>query len=127
MRCGVPAVPRIWLNMDDLLLHTLALQQWLAAENDREAKKRLQLAAAVLIIGSNEDHAWVVESRCARRQYLGRNALLPNPRLRTPWTRLYSNHNDRAFITTMGVINALGWTREESRTGGVRAATTTST
>ena len=88
---------------DDHLLQTLALQHWLEAESDRETIDKLQLIAAVLIIGSNEDHAWVVENRRPCRQYLGRTALLPNPRIGTPWTRLYANHEDRAFITTMGV------------------------
>ena len=91
--------------MDDdlLLLQTLVTQRWLEAENDRETIDKLRLVAAVLVIGSNEDHAWAVENRRPRRQYLGRMALLPNPRTGTPWTHLYANYQDRAFITTMGV------------------------
>ena len=51
--------------MDDLLLlQTLTTQHWLEIEEDNdETTSRLQLAAAVLVIGSNEDHAWVVENR----------------------------------------------------------------
>jgi hypothetical protein len=90
--------------MDDLLLlQTLVSQHWLEAESDRETREKLLLVAAVLVIGSNEDHAWAVENRRPRRQYLGRTALLPNPRVGTPWTCLYSNYEDRAFITTMGI------------------------
>lgn len=88
---------------DNLLLQTLATQYWLEAEDDRETLDKLRLIAAVLVIGSNEDHAWAVENRNPRRQYLGRTALLPNPRIGTPWTRLYASYEDRAFITTMGV------------------------
>ena len=90
-------------NDNDLLLQALVLQHWLEAESDQETLENIQLAAATLIIGSNEDHAWAVENRRRRRQYLGRTALLPNPRIGTPWTRLYANYEDRAFITTMGV------------------------
>ena len=89
--------------MDDALLQTLTTQHWLEAEEDREAHDRLRLITAVLIIGSNEDHAWAVENRRPRRQFLLRSALLPNPHFGTPWTRLYANYNDCAFITTMGI------------------------
>lgn len=92
------------LSMDDhLLLQTLVTQQWLEAEDDQETFDRLRLAAAILVIGSNEDHAWAVENRRPRRQYLSRAVLLPDPRVDTPWTRLYSSYDDCAFITTMGV------------------------
>jgi hypothetical protein len=37
------------------------------------------------------------------RHYLTRNALLPNPRIDTPWQFLYSSNNDKAYINTMGV------------------------
>ena len=57
----------------------------------------------ILIVGSNEDHAWSIENRRPRRQYLGWMSLLPNPRIGTPWIHLYENHEDRTFITTMGV------------------------
>jgi len=90
-------------TMDNLLLQTLASQHWLEAENDRETIGWLQLIAAALIVGSNENHAWAVENQRPHRQYLGRTALLPNPRIGTPWTHLYANYEDRAFITTMGV------------------------
>ena len=90
-------------NDGDLLLQTLVLQHWLEAESEQETIDKLRLIAAVLIVGSNEDHAWAVKNRCPRRQYLGQTALLPNPRIGTPWTRLYANYEDRAFITTMGV------------------------
>ena len=92
--------------MDDdlLLLNNLLVSHHLLAVDENEAQDRLRfLLAATLIIGSNEDHAWVVRNRRRRRQYLGRPNLLPDPRADTPWTRLYKSGGDRAFITTMGV------------------------
>ncbi|TFK80251.1 hypothetical protein K466DRAFT_452479, partial [Polyporus arcularius HHB13444] len=37
------------------------------------------------------------------RRYLRRAQLLPNPRRDTPWQALYESHDDRAYITTMGI------------------------
>lgn len=89
---------------NNLLLQTLVTQHWLEAEDDKEMfDSWVRLAAAVLVIGSNEDHAWAVENRRQRRQYLRRAVLLPDPRINTPWTRLYLSHDDPAFITTMGI------------------------
>jgi hypothetical protein len=92
--------------MDDddlLLLHYIATQHQTEIDDEAEILDRARLLAAVLIVGSNEDHAWSIENRRPRRQYLGRTSLLPNPRIGTPWIRLYDRHEDRAFITTMGV------------------------
>ena len=94
------------MDYDLLFLHNLLSHNWLEAEHDDETWDRMRLAVAVLIIGSNEDHAWAIENRRPRRQYLGRPNLLPNPRFGTPWRRLYERHEDRAFITTMGVDTA---------------------
>jgi len=88
---------------DDLSLHDMISQYQLETDEERETLDQVCLLTAVLIVGSNEDHAWSVENRRPRRQYLGRVILLPNPRIGTPWTRLYENHEDRAFITTMGI------------------------
>lgn len=88
---------------DDLLLLNIATQYHLETDEEMESLDQVCLLTAILIVGSNEDHAWSVENRRPRRQYLGRRDLLPNPRIGTPWTRLYENHEDRAFITTMGV------------------------
>jgi hypothetical protein len=87
----------------DLLLHATTSEQYLEIDEENEFFDQVRLLTAVLIVGSNEDHAWSVENRRPRRQYLGRMNLLPNPRMGTPWTRLYENHDDRAFITTMGI------------------------
>ena len=38
----------------------------------------------------------------SHRLYLCRRELLPNPRVGTPWQRLWASQDDRAFITTMG-------------------------
>ena len=93
--------------MDDdnylFLLHNVASQHQLALDEEGEFLDQVRLLTAVLIVGSNEDHAWSVKNRYPRRQYLSRMNLLPNPRVGTPWTRLYENREDRAFITTMGI------------------------
>ena len=88
---------------DNLLLHNLTVQYQLDVEEEIDFLEKARLLTAVLIVGSNEDHAWSVENRYPRRQYLGRTSLLPNPRIGTPWIRLYESHADQAFITTMGV------------------------
>lgn len=90
---------------DDLLLlnNLLVSQHLLALDEERETQDRLLLLTATLIIGSNKDHAWVVQNRRRRRQYLARPNLLQNPRKGTPWRQLYENNDDRAFITTMGI------------------------
>lgn len=90
----------------DLILHTFTSHHYLEIDEESEYLDQVRLLTAVLIVGSNEDHAWSVENRRPRRQYLGRMSLLPNPRIGTPWTRLYETHNDRAFITTMGIDTA---------------------
>jgi len=92
--------------MDDddlLLLHNATSQYQLETDEAAELLDRVRLLTAVLIVGSNEDHAWLVKNRHPRRQYLRRTSLLPNPRIGTPWIRLYQNYEDWAFITTMGV------------------------
>ena len=45
--------------MDDnlLFLHNLISQHWLEVEHENEIRDQMQVLAAVLIIGSNEDHA----------------------------------------------------------------------
>lgn len=91
--------------MDDdlLLLHKITSEYQLEIDEEQELLDRACLLTAVLIVGSNEDHAWSVGNQRPRRQYLGRMSLLPNPRIGTPWTRLYEHREDRAFITTMGI------------------------
>jgi hypothetical protein len=59
---------------DDLLLlnNLLVSQHLLTIHKESKAQDRLQLlAATVLIIGSNEDHMWVMRNHCHRHQYLG--------------------------------------------------------
>jgi len=99
-----PQPPPLVMDDDDLLLlHNATSQYQLEIDEGMEFLDRARILAAVLVIGSNEDHTWSVENRRPRRQYLGRMNLLPNPRIGTPWIRLYQNYEDRAFITTMGV------------------------
>ena len=89
---------------DDLLLlnNLLVSQHLLVADEESEAQDRLRLLVATLIIGSNEDHMWVVRDRCHHHQYLAQPNLLPNPWVDTPWRCLYENGKDHTFITTMG-------------------------
>lgn len=42
------------------------------------------------------------EHRKPHQLYLCRRELMPNPRIDTPWQRLWESQEDRAFITTMG-------------------------
>ncbi|KAF9039695.1 hypothetical protein BDZ89DRAFT_945205 [Hymenopellis radicata] len=52
--------------------------------------------------GAQESRRFRAERRRARRLYIIRPELLPNPRINTPWQALYHSQSDRAFITTMG-------------------------
>ena len=101
-RSPLPHHSLLTMDDDDLLLYSTASHYQLQF-GEEEYLDQVHILTAVLIVGSNEDHAWSVENRHPRRQYLGRTNLLPNPRFGTPWMRLYNNCEDRAFITTMGV------------------------
>jgi len=95
--------PPLTMDHNLLFFQNLLFQHWLKVEHENETQDQMRLAAAALIISSNEDHAWAIEDRRPRRQYLGCPNLLPNPRFGTPWKPLYEHHEDRTFITTMGV------------------------
>ena len=83
------------MDHDDLLLlRNLASRHQLEIDEEDKLLDRVHLITAVLIVGSNEDHAWSIENQRPRRQYLGWMSLLPNPRIGTPWMRLYENHDD---------------------------------
>ena len=60
---------------DDLLLHNIASQYQLEID-EGEFLDHVNLLAAVLIVGSNEDHAWSAENRRSCRQYLERMNLV---------------------------------------------------
>ena len=90
----------------DLLLYTIASHHQLTIDEESESQDQACLLAAVLIVGSNEDHARSIENWRPRRQYLGRSSLLHNPHVGTPWVCLYEGRNDRTFITTMGINTA---------------------
>ena len=47
----------------DLLLHLITSQHQLEVDEESEFLDRVRLLAAVLIVGSNEDHAWSVANR----------------------------------------------------------------
>ena len=50
------------MDYDRLFLQNLLLQHWLETEPENETQEQTRLAAAVLTIGSNADHAWVSEN-----------------------------------------------------------------
>jgi len=89
---------------DNLLLSNLLLAHHFSVlDEEDERRDHLCILVAVMIIGSIEDHEWTVRNRRRHRQHLSQANLLPNPRVGTPWRRLYENGEDRAFITTMGI------------------------
>ena len=61
--------------MGDDLLHNIASQYRLEID-EGEFLDQVRLLAAVLIVGSNEDHVWSVENRRPCRQYLGQMNLV---------------------------------------------------
>ena len=79
---------------------------WDELENleDEEDEEAANAAAwlASLITGILATHEAQNEQRHEHRLYLRRGELLPDPRIATPWQRLWESQQDRAFITTMG-------------------------
>lgn len=73
--------------------------------NDTDTYEDEDTAAAALLAIIITSVLAAREARNERRQphrlYLRRGELLPNPRVGTPWQRLWDNQEDRAFITTM--------------------------
>ena len=61
---------------DDLLLLNIASQYQLEIDEEGEFLDQVRLLAAVLIVGSNEDHVWSVENRRPCRQSLGQMNLV---------------------------------------------------
>ena len=94
-------------NHDLLLLYCTITHHQTKTYNKAEILDYTHFLTVVLIVGSNEDHAWLVENRYPHRQYLGWMSLLPNPCIGTPWIHLYDCHEDCAFITTMGVDTSM--------------------
>ncbi|KAG1723313.1 hypothetical protein EDD22DRAFT_934455, partial [Suillus occidentalis] len=64
---------------------------------------QLGVFGALMFVGADHSRHQRSERRHARRTYLVRGDLLPNPCVSTPWQALYSAQKDHAFITTMGV------------------------
>lgn len=67
---------------------------------DDSAVEALAYLLLVLLEQAREQHA---SRRRAQRAYLCRPQLLPDPHHGTPWRRLYTTANNRAFIATMGI------------------------
>ncbi|KAI0708974.1 hypothetical protein C8Q76DRAFT_95115 [Earliella scabrosa] len=75
-----------------------------SSEDEDEDYDMICLAAvAVTVMGAEEARLRRAERRNPSRRYLRRPQLLPNPRRDTPWQVLYDSHDDRAYITTMGI------------------------
>lgn len=73
-------------------------------EQDEDDEKLRQAALAVLlVIGAEEARNDRQARRHRTRYYLCQPELMPNPRVDSPWQKLYLSRNDRAYITTMGV------------------------
>jgi hypothetical protein len=60
------------------------------------------IATAIIVLGAIEAQRLRAERRKPSRLYLCRPQLLPNPRVTTPWQKLYRTRSNRAYITTMG-------------------------
>src|SRR6267154_53134 len=72
-------------------------------DEDDFQQRQIAVLGALVFVGAEESRRERLARRQARRTYLIRGDLLPNPRADTPWQALYMGQNDRAFITTMGV------------------------
>lgn len=74
-----------------------------ADQEDEDLIEEQLIALGLMIwVGAEESRQRRAEQRLAHRTYLVRGNLLPNPRIETPWQKLYQGRDDRAFITTMG-------------------------
>ena len=72
------------------------------SDNELEDEEHLRLGLAVtLLLGALDSR--LTRNLRHRQTYLTRPELLPDPRINTPWQRLWESQNDRAFITTMGI------------------------
>ena len=68
---------------------------------DEEYENALKVTTAII---AGVEIAWQsqIEARHQNCLYLRHAQLLPDPHGDTPWQRLYSSQNNRAFITIMG-------------------------
>lgn len=87
--------------------HNHTIQHLLLDEDEAEYQlddnEWAQFLAAAIIAGSEvlwQDH---IDTRYSNHLYLYQPQLLLNSRINTLWQVLYNSHNDRAFITIMGV------------------------
>lgn len=71
-------------------------------EGDDEEEFIFLIGIAAVLFGAEEARLQAIAARNAKRAYLTRPVLLPDPREGTPWWALYRSESDRAFITTMG-------------------------
>ena len=87
-------------------MDNLVLQHYLQADSNDDNDFEYTLTATiagVLFCCIEDARQKYAACRQFHRAYLCRPQLLPNPRVDTPWQRLYASQNDRAFIVTMGV------------------------
>jgi len=88
--------------MDD---DDFAFMQFLANGDNLYNDEIFDLAAVAtyLLAGISARQQERADRRRLRRLFLLRPHLMPNPRIDTPWQRLYASRSKQAFITTMGV------------------------
>jgi hypothetical protein len=72
------------------------------SDSDDEYDKELEDAICILLFAVLAGKEVKAAARRATRRYLTREDLLSQGQI-TPWTALYSNRNDRSFITTLGI------------------------
>ncbi|KAJ8509483.1 hypothetical protein ONZ45_g8351 [Pleurotus djamor] len=90
------------MDDDDQIL-LMALMDEESAEEEEETEASNGGLYALILLGAVQGQQLRIDKRHPRRLYLIRPDLLPNPRVDTPWQKLYAGQRDRAFITTMGV------------------------
>ena len=78
------------------------MDPWLESDSEEDEDLAL-LSLAVVALWADGARLARAERRFPIRRYLCRAQLLPNPRQGTPWQVIYESHDDRAFITTMGI------------------------
>jgi hypothetical protein len=89
------------MDVDDLGMFVLLLN-FDGEEDEIEDERQRQGMAASVLAGIEEWRELKQEHRAAKRLYLVRADLLPNPRAETSWAALRDGRNNRACMTTMG-------------------------
>jgi len=95
MPCNHKALTWHTISTDkNLLSLSLALADEDEYEDDEIQRRHITITGTLIFVGAEQLHYERSERQQARRTYLVRNDLLPNPRLSTPWQALYSGHQE---------------------------------